>query len=63
MKYKQSHFWMGKKCLVTGGFGFGGSHLCEQLLARGARAYVLDRVCPNNSYLVLTGLLNHVNYI
>lgn len=63
MKYKQSHFWMGKRCLVTGGFGFGGSHLCEQLLARGARVYVLDRACPNNSYLVLTELSNRVNYI
>ena len=63
MKYKQSHFWLGKRCLVTGGLGFGGSHLCEQLLEREAKVYVLDRVCPHNSYLVLTGLINRVEYI
>lgn len=63
MKDEQRHFWMGKRCLVTGGFGFGGSHLCEQLLVRGAKVYVMDRACPSNSYLVLTGLSTRVNYI
>ncbi len=48
--------WKGKRCLVTGGAGFGGSHLSEQLLNRGATVYVLDRWFPNNSYLVLRGL-------
>ena len=63
MKDEQNLFWMGKRCLVTGGCGFGGSHLCEQLLEREAKVYVLDRVCLHNSYLVLTGLMNSVEYI
>jgi nucleoside-diphosphate-sugar epimerase len=52
-----------KRCLVTGGYGFGGSHLCEQLLDKGARVYVLDRETPRNSFLVLTGLADRVNFI
>ncbi len=56
-------FWSGRRCLVTGGFGFGGSHLAEQLMRRGARIYVLDRVRPRNSYLVLMGLDGKVEYI
>ncbi len=60
---KEKNYWLGRSCLVTGGFGFGGSHLCEQLLDRGARVYVLDITIPNNSYLALMGLANRVNYI
>jgi len=56
-------FWGNKRCLVTGGYGFGGSHLCEQLLNRGARVYVLDRETPTNSYLVLSGSASRINYI
>lgn len=63
MKDRGSDFWAGKRCLVTGGYGFGGSHLCEQLLKKGARVYVLDHETPANSYLVLTGLANNVHYI
>lgn len=62
MGYAGSNFWKGKRCLVTGGCGFGGSHLCEQLLDRGAVVFVLDQICPRNSYLVLTGLINDVEY-
>lgn len=63
MQEGKSEFWSSRRCLVTGGFGFGGSHLCEQLLNAGARVHVLDRACPNNSYLVLMGLAKQVNYI
>src|SRR4030042_1384513 len=63
MKDKGSDFWGGKKCLVTGGYGFGGSHLCEQLLEKGARVYVLDRETPSNSYLALAGLTNRIHYL
>lgn len=34
----------GRRCLVTGGFGFGGTHLARELTALGAIVTVLDRV-------------------
>lgn len=58
-----SNFWLGRQCLVTGGSGFGGSHLCESLLALGARVHILDRWLPRNSYLVLANIAPQVNYI
>jgi len=57
------NYWMQKRCLVTGGFGFGGSHLCEQLVEKGARVYVLDREAPKNSYLTISGLVDRVYII
>jgi nucleoside-diphosphate-sugar epimerase len=59
---KMNH-WTGVKCLITGGYGFGGGHLCEQLLDLGARVYVLDRESPNTSYLALSGLAPRVHFI
>lgn len=56
-------YWNKKCCLITGGAGFGGSHLCEQLLARQAKLYVLDRYLPRNSYLVLNGLIDDMEFI
>ena len=56
-------FWTNKPCLVTGGAGFGGAHLCEQLLARGAKVYVLDKLCPSNSYLAMGDLSSRVDEI
>jgi len=35
-------FWKNKRALVTGGASFIGSHLCEQLAARGARVRAVD---------------------
>ena len=32
-----SNYWKYKKVLVTGGGGFIGSHLCEDLVQRGAK--------------------------
>lgn len=56
-------YWLGKRCLVTGGLGFGGSHLAEQLLQRGAEVYILDRMYPHDSYLVVSGLSDKVHFI
>ncbi|MDR7925534.1 NAD-dependent epimerase/dehydratase family protein [Acidithiobacillus thiooxidans] len=57
------NFWAGRTCLVTGGAGFGGSHLCEHLLNLGADVHVLDRWLPRNSYLMLSEQISKVNYI
>lgn len=35
-------FFKGKKVIVTGGAGFIGSHICEELLPLGAQVYCLD---------------------
>lgn len=37
-----SGFWKNKKVLVTGGTGFIGSHVVENLIARGAKVTILD---------------------
>lgn len=63
MTQLSNSLWAQKRCLVTGGYGFGGSHLCEQLMEKGARVYVLDRETPKNSYLILRGLADRVHYI
>lgn len=55
--------WHGRECLVTGGAGFGGAHLCTRLLELGARVHVLDRVLPRNSFLVLSGAAKRVDFI
>lgn len=56
-------FWNRRPCLVTGGAGFGGSHLCEQLVVRKARVYVLDHWLSIKSYLALQGLVNNIEFI
>ncbi len=58
-----SDFWKNHRALVIGGAGFGGAHLCEQLLARGAALTVLDRAWPADSYLRLSGLEARVSTI
>ena len=55
--------WNSCSCLVTGGSGFGGSHLCQALVRRGARVHVLDRNLPHNSYLVRAGVERSVEFI
>ncbi len=52
----------GKRVLVTGGCGFIGSHLVEQLVARGAAVWVLDNLqagTPNN----LNSVRNQVDLV
>lgn len=38
----RNNFWQGKKCLVTGGVGFIGSHLCRRLHTSGAQVFSID---------------------
>src|SRR5690349_10194139 len=38
----ESGIWSGRRVLVTGGSSFIGSHLVDQLLARGARILIVD---------------------
>jgi CDP-glucose 4,6-dehydratase len=59
----EQHSWQGRPCLVTGGAGFGGSHLTAELVRRGAKVFVLDRVLPRTSYLVLSGLEQKSDFI
>jgi Nucleoside-diphosphate-sugar epimerases len=58
-----SPFWKGHRALVVGGAGFGGAHLCEQLLARGACVTVVDRLWPADSYLRLAALDGRVSLV
>src|SRR5258705_7345587 len=55
-------YWQNKRVLVTGGAGFIGSYLVEQLVERGARIRVvdnLDRGRLNN----LSSVLNDVEFV
>lgn len=58
-----SYSWADRACLVTGGSGFGGSHLCARLLGLGAKVYVVDREFPRNSYLALSEVAKQVELI
>lgn len=56
------NFWKGKKVLVTGGAGFIGSHLVDELTKSSARITVAD-VLPKNKTKNLKYLKNSVKYI
>jgi nucleoside-diphosphate-sugar epimerase len=55
--------WSGHPCLVTGGAGFGGSHLIEQLLDRNARVVVLDIEQRCHSYWAVARLAERVTFV
>lgn len=56
-------FWQHRPVLVLGGAGFGGAHLCEQLLERGARVWVLDKMLAPDSYLQFAALTDRITFI
>jgi nucleoside-diphosphate-sugar epimerase len=55
--------WRDRVCLVTGGAGFIGAHLCERLLELGARVVVLDRHRPRRSYFILQEVNDRVDFV
>lgn len=55
--------WQGRPCLVTGGFGFGGSHLCLALLEKGASVLVYDRWRPSDCHLDRCGAGGRVHFV
>ncbi len=58
MAAKESEgFWSGKRALVTGGASFIGSHLVDQLVARGAKVRVVDDLTSGR----LENIAGHLN--
>jgi CDP-glucose 4,6-dehydratase len=55
--------WNARRCLVTGGAGFGGAHLCQELVRRGARVWVLDRELSPQSFFAVAGIDRLVDFI
>lgn len=51
------------RVLVTGGYGFVGSHLIQRLLAAGAECVTIAAERPAESYLALAGLDNKVSVV
>ena len=56
-------FWQNRHTLVTGATGLLGSHLVEELLARGAAVTCLVRDHVPRSRLLTSGLIDRVNVV
>ncbi len=56
-------FWQNRPTLVTGATGLLGSHLVEELLARGAAVTCLVRDHVPRSRLITTGMVDRVNVV
>ncbi|WP_062290724.1 NAD-dependent epimerase/dehydratase family protein [Demequina phytophila] len=55
--------WQGRTCLVTGGAGFGGSHLVAELVERGSRVTVIDREPIESKPLEDMGVEDAITFI
>lgn len=56
--------WKNVKCLVTGAYGFVGTHLTRELIARGSKVVALDLLDdPRGTYFGLEGLDRQVETI
>src|SRR5260221_493081 len=62
MAMKHLAFYKNKNVLVTGGAGFIGSHLTEQLVAAGAHVTVLDNL-STGSLENLHAVAQHITFI
>ena len=56
-KFLHDEYWVNQKILVTGGAGFIGSHLCENLSKNGANVISLD------NYFTGDNKVNHVDNV
>src|SRR2546428_4423818 len=61
-RYRDEKFWASKRVLVTGGAGFIGSHLVDEVTRQGAHVRVADSL-TNGSLENLGGVRNSIEFI
>jgi len=59
----KNDFWKERRVFVTGGTGFLGSHLCEQLVNLGANVIILERDFIPESYLYKSKTFERINRV